>query len=94
MATTTTTTRGGHDLRAAREQAGVTRAQLAQLAGCSYSMLGNIEQGAVPKRSEVLERAFDAIAALPTNVQRPDPADRGAAQPDDHGVRNELYSAE
>jgi transcriptional regulator with XRE-family HTH domain len=52
----------GSDLRAARERLGITRAQLAGLAGCSYASLGLIEQGACPKRSRVLDRAWQAIA--------------------------------
>jgi transcriptional regulator with XRE-family HTH domain len=59
MATATKT--GGHLLREARLSAGLTRAELASLVGCSYSMLGNIEQGAVPQRSAVLARAWAAI---------------------------------
>jgi transcriptional regulator with XRE-family HTH domain len=65
MTTITTTT--GHDLRAARVRAGLTRAQLASLIGCSYSQLGNIEAGAVPRRSGVLDRAWTVIAE---NVER------------------------
>jgi hypothetical protein len=38
--------------------------QLAGLADCSMAALGNIEQGAVPKRSSVLDRAFAALAAV------------------------------
>ena len=60
MATTTTTDRGGN-LRAAREEAGLTRVQLANLIGCSLAQLANIEQGAVPKRSHVLQAALEAI---------------------------------
>jgi DNA-binding XRE family transcriptional regulator len=55
---------GGQNLRAARERLGVTRAELAGLAGCATSSLGFIEQGAVPKRSEVLARAWAVIEQL------------------------------
>lgn len=67
MTTITTTSRSGQDpspirdLREAREQAGLTRAQLAGLTGCSLAALANIEQGAVPKRSRVLAAALSAI---------------------------------
>jgi transcriptional regulator with XRE-family HTH domain len=54
----------GHDLRAARERAGLTRCQLAGLAGCAISSLGFIEQGAVPARSAVLDRAWAVIEQL------------------------------
>jgi transcriptional regulator with XRE-family HTH domain len=54
----------GGTLRAAREQVGLTRAQLAGLAGCAISSLGFIEQGAVPERSAVLERAWAVITQL------------------------------
>lgn len=56
---------GGHgeDLRASRERAGLTRARLAGLAGCSISTLAAIEQGAVPKRSGVLDRVAEVLAA-------------------------------
>lgn len=59
---TTTTTGEGQDLRRAREAAGITRAELAALADCSLSQLANIEQGATPRHSKVLERAWTAIA--------------------------------
>jgi len=49
------------ELRAARARLGISRAQLASLAGCSLAALGAIEQGAVPRRSAVLERARQAI---------------------------------
>jgi len=52
---------GGRTLRAARESVGLTRARLADLADCSISSLGFIEQGATPERSAVLERAWDVI---------------------------------
>ena len=54
----------GQTLRAAREHIGLTRAQLAGLAGCSVSSLGFIEQGAVPERSAVLDRAWAVIREL------------------------------
>jgi predicted transcriptional regulator len=57
-------TSAGSDLRAERTRLGISRAQLAGLADCSMAALGNIENGAVPKRSSVLERAFAALAAL------------------------------
>jgi transcriptional regulator with XRE-family HTH domain len=59
--TNTTTTHSGLNLRSARKRAGLTRAQLAQLADCSLASLANIEQGAVPKHSAVLERALAII---------------------------------
>lgn len=71
----TTTNRVGRDLREAREAAGLTRAELAALTGCSISSLGNIEQGAVPKESRVLEAARRAIAETLHDV---DPAGNGA----------------
>jgi transcriptional regulator with XRE-family HTH domain len=60
----TTTSETGRDLRSARAEAGLTRAQLAGLTGCSLAALGNIEQGAVPKRSRVLDRALAVIDAV------------------------------
>jgi len=60
----TTTSETGRDLRSARAEAGLTRAQLAGLTGCSLAALGNIEQGAVPKRSRVLDRALAVIEAV------------------------------
>lgn len=53
----------GANLREAREHAGLTRARLAGLAGCSISTLAAIEQGAVPKRSGVLLRVAEILAA-------------------------------
>lgn len=69
--TTTNTTRRGQNLRAAREGAGLTRAQLAGLAGCSLAQLGNIESGAVPQTSRVLDAAFAAIEAFTTSEAAP-----------------------
>ena len=63
MATTTTTSQGGR-LREDREAAGLTRAQLAGLAGCSLASLANIEQGAVPKHSRVLDAARSVLEGL------------------------------
>jgi transcriptional regulator with XRE-family HTH domain len=56
--TTTITIQRGSELRAARERAGLTRAELAQLAGCSLAHLANVEQGAVPRRSPTLDRVW------------------------------------
>jgi predicted transcriptional regulator len=63
--TTNSTTNAGRiaaDLRARREQVGLTRTRLAGLAGCSPTTLANIEDGAVPKHSEALERALAVLA--------------------------------
>ncbi|MEA2152868.1 MAG: hypothetical protein QOI18_1101 [Solirubrobacteraceae bacterium] len=57
-------TSAGSDLGIARTRLGISRVQLAGLADCSMAALGNIEQGAVPKRSSVLDRAFAALAAV------------------------------
>ena len=61
VATNTDTSVIGANLREARERAGLTRAQLAALAGCSLASLGNIEQGAVSRESRVLAAALEAI---------------------------------
>jgi transcriptional regulator with XRE-family HTH domain len=74
--TRTTTDPVGRRLRNAREAAGLTRIELATMVGCSLSQLGNIEQGAVPRRSRVLEAAFAAIESV--NDERPHQA--GAVQ--------------
>jgi transcriptional regulator with XRE-family HTH domain len=83
---TTTTAEAGLNLRRAREEAGLTRAQLAQLAGCSLAQLGNIESGAVPRRSEVLERARRVISERDS-----DRASQGLAKTSGPGARNEGY---
>ncbi len=57
-----TTNTTAANLRETRERLGITRAQLAGLVGCSPTSLANIEDGAVPKRSGVLERAIAALA--------------------------------
>ncbi|MGI8845693.1 MAG: helix-turn-helix domain-containing protein [Thermoleophilaceae bacterium] len=46
----------GEELRNARLAAGLTQAQLAVRADCSLGSLGNMEAGAIPRRSAVLER--------------------------------------
>jgi transcriptional regulator with XRE-family HTH domain len=70
MATTTTGT-DGRRLREARERAGLTRAELAALINCSLAHLANIEQGAVPKRSRVVQAARTALANLRENDDDP-----------------------
>jgi transcriptional regulator with XRE-family HTH domain len=64
MDTAATDITAGHELRRARESAGITRARLAGLAGCSLSQLAAIETGAVPKRSVVLDRVREVLATL------------------------------
>ena len=53
--------RGGDNLRARREAAGLTRQQLAQRAGCSMSAVGLLEGGYSPSRSDVLARIEQAL---------------------------------
>lgn len=52
------------ELRELRARAGMTRAQVAALAGCSLSALGNLEAGAIPRRSAVLERVRALLEQL------------------------------
>jgi transcriptional regulator with XRE-family HTH domain len=54
----------GREVREARSRVGLTRAQLAGLAGCSLSTLGAIEAGAVPRRSPTLERVRAVLAQV------------------------------
>ncbi len=76
---TTNTGLVGRDLRATRRRAGVSRAQLANLAGCSLASLANIEQGAVPRRSRVLEDAFAALAVINDPSTSEGPASHGTS---------------
>jgi transcriptional regulator with XRE-family HTH domain len=64
MPTTHPRSTAGDDLRASRLRLGITRAQLAGLADCSYATLSQIEQGAIPRKSAVLQRAQQALATL------------------------------
>lgn len=64
VSTTANNSNRGRRLRRERESAGITRAQLAELADCSIASLGYIEQGAVPRRSAVLDAAFAALENL------------------------------
>jgi predicted transcriptional regulator len=66
MTATTITTVTAAELREARAQAGMTRAELARLAGCSLTFLANVEQGAVPRRSPTLDR----VRAVLVDAQR------------------------
>jgi transcriptional regulator with XRE-family HTH domain len=59
----TTSHQRATELRAERESAGLTRTKLAGLIGCSPTSLANIEGGAVPRRSAVLDRALAVLAA-------------------------------
>lgn len=64
MTTTTTTIATTPDaLREARVEAGLTRAQLAAAADCSLAWIANFEQGAAPKRSDVLPRVLSVLKA-------------------------------
>jgi transcriptional regulator with XRE-family HTH domain len=47
-----------------REQSGLTRAQLACIADCSLAHLSNLEAGAVPRSSAVLDRVLVVLAEL------------------------------
>src|SRR5271165_2448508 len=58
------------DLRARRERAGLTRTRLAGLVGCSPTSLANIEDGAIPRHSEVLRRAL-AVLVDPKRATAP-----------------------
>ncbi len=60
VASMATTTSG--QLRQRREDLKISRVELAVLADCSVSQLANIEQGAVPRFSDVLARAQVALA--------------------------------
>jgi predicted transcriptional regulator len=61
----TTIPTAASELRAERERAGLTRAQLAGLAGCSLSTITNIEHGAVPRRSPTLDRVWAVLNQRP-----------------------------
>jgi predicted transcriptional regulator len=50
------------ELRAARERAGLTRAQAAHRGECSLSTIANAEDGAMPRRSAALARVWAALA--------------------------------
>jgi transcriptional regulator with XRE-family HTH domain len=54
----------GHELRADREAAGLSRFKLAALADCSPGQIQAIENGAVPKRSAVLARCRAVLVEL------------------------------
>ena len=69
MTTTTEyTTSPGGELREKRLRLGLTQAQLANLAGCSLSMIGALEAGAVPRRSPTLARIHDVLVHLEREV--------------------------
>jgi transcriptional regulator with XRE-family HTH domain len=72
MTTTIITTRAAEArrLRACREAAGLTQRELALAAECSLTTVANVENGAVPTRSAVLDR----IRAV---LDPEDDADRG-----------------
>ena len=84
--TTTTVAVAGHDLREAREAAGLTRTWLAARIGCSLAHLANIEQGCVPHRGDVLDRAWAALAAT-ENDDDPE-ANRAVVKEGAHAAHN------
>jgi transcriptional regulator with XRE-family HTH domain len=64
MATTSTPLPVGPPLREAREQAHLSREQLAQLSGCSTSRIAQFEQGLRPDDSPTLRRVWAVLDAL------------------------------
>lgn len=54
----------GQELREARERLGISRTSLAGRAGVGLGSLCNIECGAVPKRSRVLEKAWAVLREI------------------------------
>ena len=65
---TTITTMSAEEIRAARERTGLSRAAVAGRTGVSMSTIANIEQGAVPRRSEALERLLAFLAEQSNNA--------------------------
>ncbi len=62
----------GLELRRERERLGVSRAELAGLAGVSISQLGHIEQGAVPSESRVLKLALAVLHEISRDSESDD----------------------
>lgn len=78
MTTTNRTRRAGDEMAAVstcvrdtREALGLSRIQLSVLAGCSLTHVTNIEAGAVPRRSVVLERILHALNDVAMNGEEP-----------------------
>jgi hypothetical protein len=96
--TTTTTSRSNptrriaDDLRSERARLGITPASLAAAAGCSLSQLANIEAGAVPRQSAVLDRVRAALASV-ENESSPEAATPGSTKTTDAGGQREGYPA-
>lgn len=59
MDTTTTS-----PIRERREKLGLSRFELARLAGCSLTYLQSIERGCAPKLSAVVPRIENALTAI------------------------------
>jgi transcriptional regulator with XRE-family HTH domain len=70
----TTIPAAASELRTARERVGLTRAQLAGLAGCSLSTITNIEHGAVPRRSAILDRLQAILDGMSSQEEGSRPA--------------------
>jgi transcriptional regulator with XRE-family HTH domain len=69
MVVTTPSQPAGAELRNARQRAGLTRAKLAVLAGCSYAWIAQLEAGVQPVNSTKLEgiwRVLDALGGRPS----------------------------
>jgi transcriptional regulator with XRE-family HTH domain len=58
----TATSNKKRSLSERRRELGLSRPELAKLAGCSVQSINNFEQGFLPKRSEVLERVEAALS--------------------------------
>ena len=76
MASTTESITGA-DLRAMRHAANKTRQQVAGEARCSLSMLGILEGGYIPERSDVLPRVLAALNDVEAPGKGLDEKERG-----------------
>ncbi len=61
MTATTLPTPAAVDLRELRQTRGLSQERVAQLAGCSTSMVRQLERGYVPAGSAVLPRVVEAL---------------------------------
>lgn len=64
-------THGSGDLREQRLAAGLSQLELAQVAGCSPSMLGLIDRGYRPSGGNVLARIEAALRGIEAHEKRP-----------------------
>jgi transcriptional regulator with XRE-family HTH domain len=80
---------GGGDLRSRRIAAGLTQQRVADLAGCSISIVGLLERGLTPEHSSVIPRILAVLDGQEIPARKESPA----GQPSSHNISGGVGTA-